>query len=365
MSALLLVASVGTLIWFAWVRLPRPVFPPEEWTLLAVAAPDEGTDGWEQAAQVFQGTRDGVFFLRAVWNASRQNLQGIFWQDSYRRTFSGTEGLVEINGCYVEDRYVYALMTSSSEEHEIVIAQRPQTPAEVLFVYNAKWVYKTGDDYTATVGFIPLTSQGQPIDIQELHIYSVETACRSTSGFEFYLSGNIPPTISQPTMDGVAEDWQNLTKFEVAVSNIDPPVLFHCARLSMTRFNTELAAMFSLGGNYSSALQRFPHADLQTLSQLLFYRGPASDYASYSLYLHADRTNGTLETTGDYLHVWDENDQTYFQRTALPIMDFAVNTTFEALLPASVWGDLMNGSGQRVEISPDVTLAYSWKMQLV
>jgi len=191
---ILLAVSLFSMI-FLFVIVPQsiPVIPPDEWTLIAEINREQESEGWEQASKVYQGIRNNILFFRVVWNESRQNIQGIFWKDSYEQTFSGTEGLVETNSSYAETRYLYIIMKSPSHAHEIVIMQLPQTPAEVPFLHNVKKVYKVGDDFTAIVGIIPTENhQVLPMNVQDIQVQEIQTGVIFHSSFEFYLSENLP-----------------------------------------------------------------------------------------------------------------------------------------------------------------------------
>jgi hypothetical protein len=362
---LIVIVVVGLVgIAFYNILMPKPIVPPDEWTLVAVAREDAGVVGWEQAARVYHGVREDVFFIRVVWNETRNHLRGIFWNDDYEDLFSGDEGVVSVNGSFVENRYIYVTMSSESDEHEIVIGQFPQTPAEIVFQYNVRWVYKSGDDYSAIVGILPFSGQTlQPIDVNELHILSVESGYRIRSRLGIYLSGNIPPASDLPIIDGYPDDWESLTKLIVNASNISgyPQAI---EAFSLSNYNNNLSILFSINYNYTAMFQRFANASIQTLSQLLLYRGGVND-TSYSVYLAADSSDDIISTTGDYLHVWTIEGQTFFQRLALPESVFAVNETYEASLPSQIWETLMETQQSPLHISPRVDVAYVWEMVLV
>lgn len=363
--AVVLIVVLGLIgIAFYNILMPNPILLPDEWTLVAVAREDAEAEGWEQAAQVYRGVRNDVFFIRVVWNETRNNLCGIFWDDNYEKVFSGDEGEVSVNGSFVENRYVYVIMSSESDDHEIVIGQFPQTPVEIVFQFNVRWVYKSGDDDSAIVGFLPFSGQTlQSIDVNELRILSVESGYRIRSRLGLCLSENIPPASDLPIIDGYPGDWEGLTKFVVNASNISG-YSQAIEALSLSNYNNNLSIMFSINFNYTTIFQRFANASIQTLSQLLLYRGGVND-RSYSVYLAADRNDDIIVTTGDYLHVWTKEGQTYYQRIALPESVFVANETYEVSLPAYIWEDLMETQQSLLHISPRVDVVYVWEMLLV
>ncbi len=362
-TVVLVIFLIFATIQMYWYFQPtNPVLPPDEWTLITVGQPDLGCEGWEQAAYVYRGTRDGVFFIRAVWNESRQNLRQILGSSD---TYTGSEGVVQKNVSYYEQRYVYVQMQTPSEEYEIVVGQFPFTTAEVEFLWNLRQVYKTGDDYTVIVGVVPDTEGPEPPEsVENFEILSVESGYETYSSNDFYLTGNLPPATTTPLIDGFPEDWEELTKLQI-LYNCTPPRPLVPQSFTLSRFGDCLSLMFALQGNYSAAYQRFPQATLNSLSQALFYASSSLRRESYSLYLHADRVDEQLDVTASLLHSWTEDSVLYSQRIDLHNSMFAVNTTFEVVLPESVWQDLVGVAADQIHVTPIVEIVYLWPLLLV
>ncbi len=344
-----------------------PVLPPEEWTLIAVGQPDEGCEGWELAAEVYTGIRDGVFFIRAVWNESRQHLQssyiGIYGSGD---TLSGSEGTALMNVSYHERRYVYVQMRTPLNEYEVVVAQFPHIVSEFLHLYNLQRVYKAGDNYTAILGVVPNTETPGPLEpVEDFEIVSVEAGFRASSRNDFYLSGSLPAATSHPIVDGFSEDWEALTKLEILYNNTPPSAPMALQSFSLSLYDECLSLMFALGGNYSTAFQRFPQANLYSLSQASFYASSSPSRESYSVYLHADRLEGQLDITGSIRHSWTEDGVIHSERLQILNSLFAANDPFEVILYRAAWQDLTGIGADRIHISPDVQFAYQWILTLV